>query len=492
MILLVASHARTTLTIRSWLGDRLPLRKDEAMNLKELLDICRTDPPKCITIFEIGFDLDMRSRSGRYAMVMELAEYYPHIPVVFCSEEPDEAFYNYAKDRVKVFLSCTDGVDRNELFKVLEGILKGETPRVARPQFTIPPENTQNGEGWAAALARHTSRKQGLVNPSPMASSTAVSVQKEALDVPTSERSVPFQAEAHQVINTLQEQQRQQQHVQSQRHEEERVKNTPQDAAITYSKTEPEAQNVQVITRNANQEQRSGNGFASGLREGLRSILPGVASHAIVSKDERSPHSSDAVSQDAAMQPTMQRNSSFTFPHRDVIGVMALSRGAGATHSTVAIARYLARRGQTAVCAFDGSDDLKYSRLDSEGIFVHLPTVAERREVITQAYHSGFRFLVIDFGTPFELAGDGYVTDGILSRYKDAFEELYRCNRILCLYFSADWHIRKREFMESTMKIKNNVEYLSERERDINIDDLMGKLYPGLQPRQGLFRSRSM
>ena len=170
----------------------------------------------------------------------------------------------------------------------------------------------------------------------------------------------------------------------------------------------------------------------------------------------------------------------FTFPERDVIGVFALSRGAGATYTSLKIAEYLVRHGNTALLAFDGKQDVKWAAASPKLITICPENAQERANAIAALYQD-YRFIVIDFGTPFILTPTGLPDETAFSQNAELLTELIRCNRRVCLAFDAPWHAAKKRFVK-VMRLDTNLTMISEGERNLSPDALLARIYPGLDP----------
>lgn len=132
------------------------------------------------------------------------------------------------------------------------------------------------------------------------------------------------------------------------------------------------------------------------------------------------------------------------------IGVFSLSRGAGATHTTVEIAEILANEGRkkVAAIAFDGKKEMQC--LGKSKVDYYIPrTVTERFDCLGGILQCSYDYIIIDFGYLFKVNPSGELEFGELAENKQIINELYRCNYKVGVGFSDPWHFDILQYYES-------------------------------------------
>lgn len=136
------------------------------------------------------------------------------------------------------------------------------------------------------------------------------------------------------------------------------------------------------------------------------------------------------------------------------VAVFALSHGAGATTAAEGVARILSRYGRTAALSIDGKNDLMQSRGKFD--LVSLGKQDDPVAAIQNAASGVYDFLVVDFGTLFDLSHSGTPNTAGLSALNSLILEFFRANLHIGMCFTSPWHIGKLNFFSKH-------EYLAER-----------------------------
>ncbi len=132
-----------------------------------------------------------------------------------------------------------------------------------------------------------------------------------------------------------------------------------------------------------------------------------------------------------------------------LIAVFNLSRGAGATQTTVNMAEALAGLGHSvAVVAMDQKNDLKYQNGKAEYI---VPEDDQADTLIHFLAGNGKHdYIILDFGTLFELSPIGKLLNHNLADSKAKIGEFMRCQLHVGMGFSSEWHVNKIKYFVET------------------------------------------
>jgi len=178
--------------------------------------------------------------------------------------------------------------------------------------------------------------------------------------------------------------------------------------------------------------------------------------------------------------PPTPRIERIDFPQRAVIGVFALSHGAGATYWASRIANWLVERGSTTYVAYDGSHDVTFDRDLSSRIQIAIPALAEREDCVELA-QLDYSYVVIDFGSPFDIDQMGNPRGSMVDS-RDIVSELRACTACVCVNFVSPYSVAKRQYV-SRLRLEGAI-YLERREHLPPVDELMAELF-------GMARQRS-
>jgi hypothetical protein len=168
-----------------------------------------------------------------------------------------------------------------------------------------------------------------------------------------------------------------------------------------------------------------------------------------------------------------------SFPDKVIVGVYALSRGAGATYTAIALSEFLVSKGSTALIVLDGKQDINFASFDRR-IDRKIPEPYEKLKAI-QHYENEYDYLVLDFGSPFNVLPTGLPYDSFATDDSDGSDDpiiyLNYCDRLICLTFSASWHVGKKRYLDAT-KLSRNSLILNEEHRSLNQQQLVELVFP--------------
>jgi len=163
-----------------------------------------------------------------------------------------------------------------------------------------------------------------------------------------------------------------------------------------------------------------------------------------------------------------------------VLGIFNLSRGAGATRTAVDIAEHLTSIGhRSAVVALDGKSDLKYQRGKAEYI---VPEEENGDTLVHFLAGSGqHRFILLDFGTLFDLSPCGRLLSYNLTGNRAKIGEFMRCQLHIGMGFTAEWHANKIKYFVETDVFSERIKsggYVFFYDQETKV---LNRRYPGLQ-----------
>ena len=484
----------------------------------EALTVSAKEPISCFVVVDSGIPIEPDRPDGRYAIVSALRSKYPGIPLVVLSEYPGKHFYTYVRDHEAYFLDIRKGIDPHSLAYCLSTIAKGkslELEELSYPEESINalPHSQRIKEAIGSHHKQHPSatpqwsegelinsvpKPPGMIGPPDRNARVATERQSILIDP-----EKPIEGETYienatassrdPVVNE----------------HSSMLGESPQGMIIEATEvTHPKRVVPEVIPTDTDlaaeivQEAEPielvapRNGKGQSLWGNASNVFSAVFTRLAAGKGEveQSRGDNEHVAITSGMQvyrpqSSFSFNTSGAFPSKLSIGVFALSRGAGATHTAIDIAEFFAQRGSTALMAYDLSYDIEFADID-ERVFTFVPKKEEMNAVIREMHNGYFRYIIYDFGTPLEIFPNGALADISLS--PDTLlllTELQRCDRKVCLSFDASWHASKLNFLEE-YHLDSNLVLLSEKSRGMDINDLMNRLYPGIVQRRGRWLRR--
>ncbi|MCL2549157.1 MAG: hypothetical protein FWE76_08345 [Symbiobacteriaceae bacterium] len=454
----------------------------------EALRMCESIEVSCFLFFDKGLPPDQENSKGRYALIDSLHEQQSEIPIVILSDQPTEHFYNYALQRCHAFLDIRGGIKPHDLTRALRAVYSHEDPVYDRIEFQ---EQADDSDAPTLRFMREfklhfgrSTHKTSYVNPDELRrNANSPYAHPETWQDPYQEEVVETPAECIPWSST--ETDSGNDEVYHLEDTSSTLQSVPESLSRAIVLPEPEVltEDDETILADEQRSENDGwkvlNAFGENLRRMLLTKREPKAKKVAQIEDSEDLQTSGAV---RTVPSIISARSEF--PGKVSIGVFSLSRGAGATHTAIAIAEFFARRGPTALMAYDLSHDLEQSDID-ERVFVYIPTKQEMNEVIAVMHSNIVSYIVYDFGTPFELYHNGLLVNSSFSdEEKIAFTELQRCDRKVCLSFAAPWHRDKSRFLEQH-HLDSNLTLLTERQRNMDITELMNRLYPGIVKRRG-------
>ena len=128
-----------------------------------------------------------------------------------------------------------------------------------------------------------------------------------------------------------------------------------------------------------------------------------------------------------------------------IIGVFNISHGAGATSMAYALASELHKTDEkVALLEVDNKADISLAK----GKFPRIVSATTEEALRNlQLYSiSDYSFIVVDFGSIFNINSKGKLVDDHLSEKKQLINEFFRCHLHIGMGFSASWHASKLTF----------------------------------------------
>ena len=448
--------------------------------------MCESIEVSCFLVFDKGFPQEQENSNGLYALIDSLYGQQNEIPIVLLCDQPTEHFYKYALERCQAFLNITTGIEPYDLARALKAAYDEEAPFFDEIDFLEKPAETSTTQNLLTELqvflGRTTYspsyiRQNDLQHENNPVYAPPTSWLEEGQEEEPSAQQSSISWSGEEAPSWNEEAYPPAESSSLQHSEPDSLSKT----IILPEEVEPQADDEPILL----EERRVstiGNKTFGIIGARLRRLLKPKKSAKTVKAEKLEEPEEPQVNSTLREFPSIFSTRP-AFPSKVSIGVFSLSRGAGATHTAIAIAEFFARRGPTALMAYDLSHDLELSQID-ERVFVYIPTRQEMNDVISVMHSGMVQYIVYDFGTPFELYHNGFLVNSSFSdEEKISFTELQRCDRKVCLTFDAPWHSSKSAFLES-YNMDANLTLLSERQRSMDITELMNRLYPGICKRR--------